>query len=266
MLQALIENVSITVSKKYKISKKEVADMLTEKLKEKKELSEKWVKAKNIKDIYRTAEFKNFFKNFKKELYYSLRTYQKTSVNAEADITHVSTKERQPHKDLFFIQIQDLFLRSTSIIDVGGGLFPLTIPLSWFGHIQNYVWLDKDKKSMEKLSRYRNDNKLSQLKLFNDSIGANNWQHYLPVNTEEFDLAIMLKIIPVINRQEKGLLSLLAQIPSKQILVTGSKESMVKRVDITKRERLVLRKFIAMTGKEVTQEIDIANEFGYIIS
>ena len=76
----------------------------------------------------------------------------------------------------------------------------------------------------------------------------------------------MLKLIPVINRQEDNLLEYLAKIPGNTVVVTGSKEAMVKKKNIQIREDIILKKFIAQTGRKVIKEIDIENEFGYVIS
>ncbi|MFC1722415.1 hypothetical protein ACFL0C_02065, partial [Patescibacteria group bacterium] len=94
---------------------------------------------------------------------------------------------------------------------------------------------------------------------------SRNWNYYLEENEKEFDLAIMMKLVPVIARQQKELLNYLSHVPAKHILLTGSKESMVKKQSIEKREDAVLQRFIKLCGRNVIKRFEIENEFGYLI-
>jgi hypothetical protein len=40
---------------------------------------------------------------------------------------------------------------------------------------------------------------------------------------------------------------------------------MTKNISIKKREDLVLKKFVELSGRTIIENIDIANEFGYVL-
>lgn len=82
---------------------------------------------------------------------------------------------------------------------------------------------------------------------------------------ERFDLALMLKLIPVIERQNPALLERLAAIPARRLLVTGSREAMTRREDISRRELASLRRFVLLTGRRVVARFDLPNEFGFFL-
>nr|MBP7928060.1 hypothetical protein [Patescibacteria group bacterium] len=127
----------------------------------------------------------------------------------------------------------------------------------------DYTWIDKDKKSYNKLLDFKEKHNLQVLNLHCQSIGELSWGSY---RENGYDLALMLKIVPVIFRQEKLLFNLLANIPANTYIITGSKEAMVKKKNIEDRENSVIQRFIGLTGKEVKRKFEIENEFGYVIS
>jgi len=247
----------------YKISPDDVKKRLQNKIDQNNELLDTIKSAKNTKKVYRTRVFKDFIKKTKKEIYYDLRTYQKSS-NEKGALSqeHVSTKERSPYLDSFFEQVDEYVKNAETVLDIGGGLFPAQFPFDNYLKLKHYIWIDKDKRSYQKLKKqnYKNVN------LYNHHIGQNKWEQYLPKGKTQFDFVFMLKLVPVIARQEKQLLKTLTEIPFKRALITGSKEAMVKKVDIEKREYTVIRDFIENAGFEIVKKIDTPNEFGYIVN
>lgn len=289
MLQNLLDAESRHIAKKYKISAGEALEALEEKLAKNPSLLKKAEQFDSVEKLSRTSEYKNFIKVVRKDIYYSLRRYhsepnwlkrtwielseslkkdQKDEAQKllrEITLSHVSTKERAVHIDEFNKQLVNFGKESQNVLDIGGGLLPMTFPFESFGRLENYVWLDKDKKAEEMLVKFKELFAAKNLSLFSHKIGEKPWEFYLPKGKTDFDLVLMIKLVPVVWRQERHLVQTLAQIPSKKILITGSKESMTKHESIQKREDIILHEFIKLTGKQVTGKLDIPNEFGYYL-
>lgn len=263
LIQNLISEQTKKICKTYKIEPQNVQKRLQQDIQSNQELSDLINKAKNLKQIYKTKVFKDFIKKIKKEIYYDLRTYQKDfDKKGTLTDTHISTKERSPHLKNLFEQIHEHLKNSETILDIGGGLFPASFPFENYPNLKHYIWLDKDVKSYQKLKKQKYIN----VRLFNDRIGEKDWHEYLPEGQMQFDFVFMLKLIPVVARQENKLLDELGKTPFKLALITGSKEAMVKKIDIEKREDAVIKDFIEKSGWNVLKKVDIPNEFGYIVN
>ena len=104
---------------------------------------------------------------------------------------------------------------------------------------------------------------IPEIILYNESFEQRKWNEYF---SNEPDLVLMLKLVPVIWRQQRNLIEKLASIPGKALLVTANKESMTKKANVVKRENAILLKFIKLTGRKVTRKIDTQNEFGYLLT
>jgi len=259
LVKTLIQEQTDKICKTYKIEPNEVQELLSQKIKGNGELVDIINSSENLKQVYRTKIFKQFIKKAKKEMYYSLRTYQKESEDLVD--SHISSRERSEHIDKLFDQIDGHIKMAEVILDIGGGLFPASFPFEKYPNLKQFIWVDKDKKAYESLKKEN----YSKLVLHNYNIGENLWEEYLPEGLSEFDFVFMLKLIPVVNRQEKELLEVISKVPFKQALITGSKEAMVKKIDIEKRENAVIRGFIDTFGFNIVKKIDLPNEFGYII-
>lgn len=262
MIDKIISDQVGEISKKYKVSSEQLTILLQDYFKKFPGIIDKWNNTNSIKNIYRTAEYKKLIKNFRKELYYLLRTYQKPGDDI---CSHLSSRERQPYIHSFIIKVDKAFKECASIIDIGGGLFPMQFPFEKYKKLNYYVWLDKDTKSYNKLLTFKDMSNIETLHLYNHKIGEKPWNFYLQKGQNEFDLAIMLKLIPVVERQEKELLQILSEIPAKRFLITGSKEAMVKKRSIHKREAAVIKSFIDKLNTTVTLSFEIENEFGYLL-
>lgn len=261
--QQLIQEQTNKICKVYKIEPEEVEQKLAEKIENDQELSQLITDSENLKQIYRTKIFKNFIKKTKKEIYYNLRTYQTGSRSGpKPSDSHISTKEREPYIDSFFNQIDGHLQGAETILDIGGGMFPSMFPFKKYPNLKYYIWLDKDTKSYQILKKHN----YKKLVLYNLGIGQDNWIEYLPEGTTQFDFVFMLKLVPVLARQEKELLTELTKIPFKQALITGSKEAMTKKINIESREDAVIKNFIQQSGWEIIKKVDIPTEFGYIIN
>ncbi len=243
----------------YKIAKEEALERLRVKLAENKPLQELISNAKSAKEVYRTRDFKDFIKKAKKDIYYDLRTYQKNADNL-AD-SHISTRERAPFLDDLFSQIDGYLKEAEVVLDLGGGLFPATFPFDKYPKLRTYIWVDKDKKAYELLEQEN----YAKVVLYNYPLNENPWEYYLPDGKTEFDLVFMLKLVPVMYRQHREQLGHIAQVPFRHALITGSKEAMVKKLDIQNRENRIITKFITDSGWQITKKIDLPNEFGFLV-
>jgi len=259
ILDQLLAEQTKNICQQYKATESEVGAALRDALSQNAKLSELITNSTSLKDIYRTRLFKDFLKKTKKEIYYDLRTYKKAAPNLEE--SHISSRERAPYVDLLFAQIDGYLEQAETILDLGGGLFPVSFPFDRYPKLKNYVWVDRDKEASELLKKAG----LPKLTRQNFALGENPWHYYLPDNRTDFDFVFMLKLVPVLYRQQREVLSHISKVPFRHALITGSKEAMVKKVDIEAREKKVIEKFIREAGWEIVKRIDLPNEFGYLV-
>lgn len=187
-----------------------------------------------------------------------MRKYRPSDTAATPQEAHISTRERLGSINQINSFISKHLQPGANILDLGGGVFPLTLN---FDKIQTLTWIDKDPFSFESLKKSDNP----KLILFNELFGQNSWKQYLPTGLEQFDMALMFKVIPVVKRQNKEALSFLLETPAKLIFITASKEALAKKQNIQHREDKVLREFIKNSGREIVDVYDADNEFGYLI-
>jgi len=102
--------------------------------------------------------------------------------------------------------------------------------------VVKYIAADRDKKSVkiiEAYSAWLGDGRL---------IGVNwdlkeGWQElFKKTGVESYDLALIMKVVPVVKRQQRELLSVLKETPANLLFITGSKTSMTKTA-VLKSER-----------------------------
>jgi len=80
-----------------------------------------------------------------------------------------------------------------------------------------------------------------------------------------FDLGLLLKLVPVLARQQREVLPHLARVPARRLLVTGNCHALAHRRDIRRREEAVLRRFIDLTGRPILGSLETGDEFGYLL-
>jgi 16S rRNA (guanine(1405)-N(7))-methyltransferase len=239
--------------------------------------------------ITRLKAYKCFIKDVKKTIYYHLRQYHQHSANqsnlkdrlAAIDVhdnnpekrnaiikdllaSHISSKERQPFYDEFYKQLFNLIDSPKTIVDIGCGLHPLSYPFHKNKPLKTYLAIDKDASVIEQLQLYAPHVLPTNLKAVCMDIKDIVWSDFLEQGTQ-FDLAMMLKFIPVLNRQNKSSVTQLLKIPSKRIFLTGNIESMTRHENILRKEKKMLRHYIEMSSREVIASFQIDNEFGMLI-
>ena len=262
-IETIILEEAKKITSKYKIDQSEVERIIRGHLETFPELINKIESTQGKDQVYRFGDYKDFIKKVKREIYYSLRKYERVPETGAMpnSYEHISVKEREPYIADFMEQLIARSANVHNILDVGGGLFPMTVPFERFPNLGKYVWLDRDKKAYETLKELNNP----KLFLYNGKIGEKPWADYLPEGTEIFDLALMIKLVSVVWRQERSLIEKLLQVPAKTILVTAPKEAMTRRQSVYRREKKVLLNFIKMGSFKVVGDLDVGNEFGYFI-
>lgn len=109
---------------------------------------------------------------------------------------HSSTQERLPELDQFYNSIFRITGKPSSILDLGCGLNPLTIPWMGIETGARYVALDIDGLRVQFLNRYLALSGLEPLARCQDLL--------VHPPDDRADLALLLKMSPTLERQEKG--------------------------------------------------------------
>lgn len=243
----------------------------------------------SLEGIARTRVYRDAARDARRQVYYSLRRYRQDDEQFQASVerlgalptdackadeeelvraiasAHASTRERLPVADDFHRQLFTLAGQPKTILDVGCGVHPLIFPFDGRGlQVETYLGIDKDPAAIRAVDAYAARRAGKGLKALRWDL-KDGWD---PVRTasgiEVFDLALLLKVVPVISRQAPRLLTMLAATPAKRLLVTGSRVSMAKHQDIERRERAILRRFLENAGLQLCGEIDAGEEFGWM--
>lgn len=252
-------------------------------------------------DVTRLKAYKTLIKDVRKHIYYYLRQYQpeKDAVerlrqqladmiaasappqNMKAIIqqllhTHISTYERIAHYQEFYETMFGMLDPPRTIVDVGCGIHPLSYPYGqadyagFGGQIASippelYVAIDKQPEVIETLQIFAPTVAPTRLVPVRVDIEEATWVAYLEDQDEMFELAVMLKLIPVIARQQRHLMVRLAQIPARYMLITAAAEAMTRKQNIRKREERFLREFIELTDRQVRAAFQVGSEFGFLL-
>ena len=233
--------------------------------------------------LLRTRAFKDAAAAAKKHVYYSLRKYRPAGSGdalaalhavspggpaAERDAAaravvaeHRSTAERLPSLAEFYAALFAAVGQPRSILDVGCGVQPLLFPFDGAGAgVELYLATDKDAQAIEAVEAYaraRGDGRLTAVR---SDLSAG-W----PPEWGEFDLVLMLKLVGVVERQERELLGVLATAPARRWVVSGSRMALAKRQDIERRERAAVRRFVELAGRRVVGEFTAGEEFAVVV-
>jgi 16S rRNA (guanine(1405)-N(7))-methyltransferase len=233
--------------------------------------------------VLRTRAYKDAATAAKRHVYYALRTYRPagtdgaslarlhelepggdpgvlaSTARAIAEC-HRSTAERIPWLAEFYTALLAAVGNPQSILDVGCGVQPLLFPFDDCGSVQRYVALDKDPQAVDVLQAYaraRADRKLTP-QVWDLAQG---W----PVGLGPFDVALLLKLVGVVERQDREALAILAETPAPRWIVTGSKLALAKQRNIERRERSTLQRFVEQAGRHVIGEFDAGEEFALVV-
>ena len=255
-------------------------------------------------DVTRLKAYKTLMKDVRKHIYYYLRRYQPEKETVERlrqqlsdmvaastpleDIapvirqllgTHISTQERLDDYHEFYETLFRLIDPPRNIIDVGCGIHPLSYPYGGgygkrvisqaMGNSPDvYVSIDKQVDVIETLQIFAPAVVPTRLIAVCADIGEIEWEPFAGefLNSGMFDVALMLKLIPVLARQQWHLTATLAALPARRMLITATSEAMTRKQNIRKREERFLREFIELTGRRVQAAFQVGHEFGFLLA
>jgi hypothetical protein len=285
ILRALVDEVVAQVLRQYRLQAEEARRLVGEVLGRDRELCQAAEQAASADRLRRMGVFKKAAAAAKKHVYYSLRRYrpagtgqqeleqlrvapaeQRPALARRIAEGHRSTSERLPHLDEFHDRLFERIGRPRTVVDVGCGVQPLLFPFDGPGHcVERYVAVDRDAESIAAVAACatsRGDDRL--VALLDDLAGG--WGPVLQrAGQTFFDVALMLKVVPVIHRQQPELLDVLARTPAAKWLVTGSRVALARQHDIERRERALLHRFIEQAGRREVQEFVVGEEVGWLV-
>jgi 16S rRNA (guanine(1405)-N(7))-methyltransferase len=177
---------------------------------------------------------------------------------------HASTHERVPDEAEFYDRLLREIGAAETIVDVGCGVQPLRFPFARIAALHTYVAIDSNRRSIEAVAALARCVAPCRLSAVHDDLSGG-WSEILhAAGTTRFDVALLLKLAPVVARQDRELLPTLAQTPARRWIVTGSRISLAKRQSIERRERGVVERFLRDAGKSIRSDFAIGEEFGYV--
>jgi len=289
--QELADEIAREIVSTYNITVQDAVPLILKSIEGDFELRKSLAKATDSKTLKRTSGYKNAVSRARKAIYYHLRQYKGTSafsgavgalggMPAEAmtnspelveDVVHavthahVSTAERSNDRAAILEKIHRADPAARSIVDVGCGVFPLLLPQSMYRSLDRYLALDRDELAVEAVAAYARllSDRWLVSRRWSLEDGWDVLRNDAPDNG--FDIGLLLKIVPVVRRQSRHLLDILAKTPAKTLIVTGACMSMTKQVSIERRERASIESFAEQYGFQVADKFDLSNEFGYVL-
>lgn len=289
-MKTVLDELVCTTVKQYRIEPQMAEEILADALSANRRLRDLAATEDSVDRIRRTSVFKNAAAAGKRKVYHALRQYRQdeaklarligrlSDLPANADErersklvneicrSHVSTRERRPYATEFYEQLFQHLEDATTLIDIGCGLHPLQFPYTKAPRsLQRYVAFDSDAVSICATQTLATHQPSVQLLAFQYDL-RDGWEDCCKQSgVERFDVALMLKLVPVIQRQARELLPTLAATPAKKWIVSGSIQSMTKRRDISRREEAVIRSFIESAKKDVVAEFTVGEEFVLVV-
>jgi hypothetical protein len=276
------------VTKQYRVDEAAADQLLRESL-SCSQLAAVVEKSTSPADIRRTRIYKDASAAAKGHVYHALRRYRADGEKqaaliarlreggrslSPADVAetveqllagHVSTRERQADAEAFYTYLVDAIGSATSLLDIGCGIQPLMFPFKSLPNLCRYFAVDSNQQSIDAVAAFALATGNMALRAMHDNLSGG-WQAILAAaGQDEFDVALMLKLIPVVARQSRELIGTLAQTPARRWIVTGSTTGLAKRTSILRREQTVLRRFISDSGRTIREEFKFGEEFGYVV-
>ncbi|HCK93622.1 MAG TPA: hypothetical protein DHW71_11565 [Gammaproteobacteria bacterium] len=281
LLTALADKLGAKIAKKYRVPAETARDMVLVHWQQKQDLLKLVAESSTEKAVARTRIYKDPERDVTRKVYYELRRYQaEQSVDPMIDElrqsqegdarekarlalvqNHVSTAERMSHLDEFWTQIKTYWGEPSSLLDLGCGLLPLVYPYA--DHkLDRYLALDRSTDSINTIQAFKEVYGKDMLETHEWKI-TDGWdvigdQSYI------FDVALMLKFVPVVARQEPESLNILGQVPARKVIITGCKTAMVKQQDISRRERASILAFAEEQGLDLLDEFETPDEVGFV--
>lgn len=288
-----MELISIIVDnalKKYKIDRNGAARIVIEIMEGHPKFLRLLETGPTLKKVLKSRIYDDVAANARRKIYYELRQYSQNLETRESLIdalkqvppqapetgyrdiltqlclSHISTKERYSVGEVFYSELFNYIGQPASIVDVGCGMHPLLFPFTKEGkNVAHYTALDKDKISISAVETFSRVLGGDILHAVNWNI-KDNWRVVRDTaGIDVFDTALLLKLVPVVYRIERRLVEILLDTPARVWVITGSRTSMTKYVNIEKRERKFINQFIRLSGKRIIGEFAAGNEFCIVV-
>lgn len=293
----ILEFVKEKVKRTYKIDEDEIEKRFTSNAIKNKEFLKK-IENGNLKDFENWSSFKEILKKTKKEIYYILRQYKRNEAQRKTLLdelekvlekegissnaieihkkilcTHISSIERINFYQEFYQKIFEIIGKPKRILDISCGMNPFSLP---FMRLDNLMYICTEVKEeecefinsyFEIISKYINlKAKAIKLDLF-DLESSEFQRNFIEKNKLiEFDVAFLLKLIPVMERLKRGISDyILSWIPSNILVISGSKKSMVKGKKIGKKEENLIKRILIKNKLKIISKIEFENEFVFIV-
>lgn len=278
------------IATRYRVGPDEALLALSEAFADEPELAARIRERHGREDVTRWRDYRRVVRQCRKELYYGLRRYYRRPKEADrllaewerataqaSDLgevaelrdallrAHTSTAERLPHAAEFHERLFELAGVPASVLDVGCGMHPLSYPFGGAGRgTALYAAVDRDARAIRAVRACAPLVRPTRLEAARVRLEEPGWPASLPWDGP-FALCLMLKVVPVLSRLEREALDTMRSVPAKRVLVTGSTQAMTRREEIERRERAVLERFIAESGRPVLGELRAGTEFGYLL-
>ena len=175
---------------------------------------------------------------------------------------HASTRERLPHLDRFYGGIWDAVGGApTSLLDLGCGLAPLALPWMGLPTSARYVAIDADAAAIALVDGF--------LALVGQQHATEVRDLVAPLNADPADVALLLKLVPVLDRQHPdAALRLIRGLAVAHVAISFPVRSLGGRrrgMETTYRRRVDA--LVAALGPRVrgVQEASIPNELVVVI-
>lgn len=296
--EKIIKNAVQKIVKRYKISAEQAEQIFLDEAVKNKKFMENALEFSEKKNFDKWNEYKKLMKKTKKTIYYFLRQYKqepeekiqeklmelKKALEKEKKLSktiplhkellsmHISSKERINSYEKFYEKIFSVTGIPESILDVSCGFNYFSVPLMKTEKLF-YVGTEHKKEFVQRINDYFDlIKKYSEIKgkgiLFDlKERDFDSRNELLELNNEKmFDIAFLFKLIPVMEREKKGLTqNLIDVIPAEWIILSASKESMTKKEKISFRETAVINKFIKENALYLSAKIEFENEIIFIV-
>jgi 16S rRNA (guanine(1405)-N(7))-methyltransferase len=290
LLEQLVDRLTNAILDRYRADRNTAVSIARDSLAASPALGKVLEHETDVDRIVRTRAFRDVATAAKRRVYYRLREYKpdaakltglvdelaalpRTAPSAElrrltrsiAEL-HVSTRERVPASDDFRAALAAHTAPPRTVLDVGCGVYPLLFPFSgWGREVEAYVAIDSDPMCVRAVEAFAKFLRPGVLRAIRWDFGAGWSELRACTGIDSYDVALLLKVVPVVARQTRSCLAVLAQTPADACVVTGSAVAMAKRRGIAARERTVLRKFAESARRPIVAEFAAGEEFGFIL-
>ena len=174
--------------------------------------------------------------------------------------THASTRERVAHLDTFYTGIWKHTGVPSRLLDTGCGLGPLALPWMGIGDA-TYLATDVDRRPLETVGAF--------LELLGQPAEVRAHDAVADVPTEEADVALLLKLVPTLDRQDSGAATrMLRSLRVGHAIVSFPAHSLggrAKGMEGTYRERL--DRLVTDVGRvSAVAEASVPNELVFVLT